>query len=164
MNNKVTTKIEHIWSVLCQTSLIDIDTNNLSLLNIVEQLTVSSVPQITPTVKDGLKVQKKGGVESHNIPVSLEITSFFQRRDLGTGELKSDAMLTLLDPKGKILKENMFQIVFPNGSKRLRFRAKLNGIPITTPGEYRFLLKIKDGKNFREVSSLPVDIKIEVKI
>lgn len=164
MSNKVNTKIEHIWSALCQTSLIDTDTNNISLINIVEQLTVSSIPQIAPTTKDGLRVQEKGNFESHNIPVTLEITSFFQRHDLSAGELKSDAMLTLLDPKGKILKENPFQIIFPSGAKRLRFRTKLNGMPITVPGEYRFILKIEEGKDFSEVSSLPLDIKIEAKI
>ncbi|HAT68128.1 MAG: hypothetical protein A2481_00560 [Candidatus Yonathbacteria bacterium RIFOXYC2_FULL_47_9] len=157
MNEKENNKIEHLWSVLCETALIDNETNNISLLNIVEQLSISSVPQVAP-------VSKEGTTEISTIPIKFEIVSFFQRRGVNTSNLEVDATLTFLDPKNKIIKDGQFKILFPKGMKRLRFRTKMNGLPVTTPGEYRFLLKIKEGKDFHEISSLPVDIKIEAKI
>jgi len=37
-------------------------------------------------------------------------------------------------------------------------------MPITISGEYRFILKVKTGKDFHEMSRLPLDVKIEAKI
>ena len=156
-------KIEHIWSVLCSNSSVDIDTNSLSIFNVVEQLNIQSIPKVV-SLHNNNSSPKEAGQESSVIPVTFEIVSLFQRQDPEADKLLNDAILALIDPRGKILKENNFQIVFPKGSKRLRFRTKLGGMPITISGEYRFILKVKTGKDFHEMSRLPLDVKIAAKI
>ncbi len=155
MNKK--NRIEHLWSVLCETALIDSETNNLSLLNVVEQLNISSIPQIAP-------IPTKGIVGIPVISTKLELVSFFQRKNTEKEELEIDATLILLDPSNKVIKEGQFKIQFPKGMKRLRFRTKINGLPITIPGEYRFNLSIKEMDEVTEICSLPMDVKIEAKI
>ena len=45
----------------------------------------------------------------------------------------------------------------------MRYRTKINGMKITTPGEYRIKLKLQDGNKLKEVADLPLEVKFEVK-
>ena len=68
--------INHIWSVLCQRSVIDSKSNNISLIDIFEKLEVNlSVP-----VSEG-----KNKVKKINVPVNYEIVSLwtYDKEDQG---------------------------------------------------------------------------------
>jgi len=73
-------KIEHIWSVLCSNSSVDIDTNSLSIFNVVEQLNIQSIPKVV-SLHNNNSSPKEAGQESSVIPVTFEIVSLFQRQD-----------------------------------------------------------------------------------
>jgi len=36
--------LEHIWSVLCSRSVIDSETNNVSIQDVIEQITINAEP------------------------------------------------------------------------------------------------------------------------
>jgi hypothetical protein len=142
-------KIEHLWSVLCATTMVDRETNSLSLMNLVDQLNIDKE----------LQSIKKLPI---NIPINFEMVSLFQRLDKWEEkELEIDSVIELLDPQGKLLTHFDFKINFPKGAKRLRYRLKISSVMMTTEGQYQLILKIKDGNLLREVTKLPLDIKFQ---
>lgn len=140
--------MQHIWSVLCRTSQIDIDTNNLSISNVFEQLVV------TLDQKDS---EKK--IESVNIPIEYEVVSLWVK-ETQEKKIKAEIMLDIVDPHGKILKSFTQIGEMPETMKRLRTRFRIQGLGLTTSGIYKFIVKIKeeDKKDFRVVSEVPLEV------
>ena len=144
--------MNHIWTVLCQKSSIDIETNLLSLFNCVEELSI---------VIDDIKAAEKNII----IPVDFQLVSFWIIENP-----KQDNVLDirgeLLDPNGKVLNqfENRFEI--KAGVLRFRNRTNLQGLPVTEAGRYQFRLRQKKaGKNdFEVMADIPLDVKISYKL
>ena len=61
--------IKHIWSILCKESIINQDDNNLSLIDVLEQLQVVAVPQ----------GEVKETEPSINVPINYELVTFLTR-------------------------------------------------------------------------------------
>lgn len=142
--------IEHIWSILCQKSVIDNDTNNLSLIDTLEELTV------------GLKVQSGIAIaEEVNVPIPYEVVSFWVRDD-SSATINPLLRLELFNPSNKKTKTFEHKIEFPKGTKRLRSRLKIIGIGVTIPGTYKFVVSIKEeeSKSFMKVAEIPLDVTI----
>ena len=144
------TKIKHIWSVLCKSSVIDQDDNNVSLHGVLEQLTVSLVPK-DPT----RKLDKMG------IPLNYEIVSMWQKIEktqVAMGEIE----YIFIDPKGKELLKNTQIMEIPKTSRRFRSRMKISGLPLTLNGDYAFQIRLKEkgSSEFKLVSELPLEIGI----
>ena len=60
-------KIEHVWSVLCEKSVIDSETNNLSLTNILEEIQIS--------------LKEKGIIDSSEktVPINFELVTMWRK-------------------------------------------------------------------------------------
>ncbi|MDD2680805.1 MAG: hypothetical protein PHE20_01725 [Patescibacteria group bacterium] len=142
--------MQHHWSVLCQSSVIDIDSNLLSLYDCLEELNVNT--------------QNQPGV-AINLPINFEVVSF-----LSDNQTKSNRKLTikaqLLDPKGKQINEFGGQLFFKEGSKRLRSRLKIQGLTLSESGVYIMRLHFEgiDGLDFKADCELPLEINISYKI
>lgn len=144
--------MKHIWSVLCQKSSIDIDTNMMSLFNCLEELNVV--------------IDRTGGAGEHVvIPVELQLVSFFSGENADSdGWL--DLRVEIVDPTGRILNafENRHEV--KKGFLRFRNRANIQGLPVTTQGRYifRLLRKADESRNFEVISELPLDVKLSYRI
>lgn len=138
--------IKHIWSLLCEDSSVDQETNKLSLRNVLESIEI--------------KVQ--GNLpEKMVIPISFEIVSFFTRADASTDEelhFKARLVNAEMDQLGK---DFPVDIKFPAKSNRLRSRLKIQGLPIKGEGKYAFIISIKTSKEkeYKTVAELPLEIK-----
>lgn len=144
--------MKHIWTVLCQKSSIDKETNLLSLFNCVEELSL---------IIDKTKAPKGDLV----IPIEFQLVSFWTVENPGKDnvlEMRGE----LLDPSGKTLTkfENKFNI--KKGVLRFRNRHNFQDLPITEVGRYiiRMMQKKEDKKEFETVIELPLDIKISYKL
>lgn len=144
--------MKHIWTVLCQKSSIDIETNLLSLFNCVEELSL---------IIDKTKAPKGDLV----IPIEFQLVSFWTVENSNKDnvlEMKGE----LIDPNGKTLNkfENKFNI--KKGVLRFRNRTNFQGLPITEAGRYiiRMMQKNEGKKEFEIVTELPLDIKISYKL
>ena len=58
--------IDHVWTILCSRAVIDRDTNNMSLLEVIEQLTLGDASP--PVEGEGLA------------PIQLELVTLWTRR------------------------------------------------------------------------------------
>lgn len=139
--------IKHIWSVLCRSSVIDKETNNISLYHVLEQLGVD------------IKINKTA--DYINIPIEYEIVSLWLKTD-HKKSLKADVKIEMVDPEKNINKTFNQIISMPSAMKRLRSRLKVSGLTLSIPGEYFFKIKIKEEgqDNYRAVAELPLEVNL----
>lgn len=143
--------IRHIWTVLCKNSVTDRDSNNLSINSVVEQINISK--------KQSTTAQKKESRGNLRIPTQLELLTLWSREDSEGRNV--DAKMQLLDPQGKVMINQEYQLAFEKGKKRLRFRMRMDGIIVSISGEYSFVISIReDKKEYRDKVQIPVDVRI----
>lgn len=138
----------HIWSILCQSSSVDRETNRLSLLNILEEISIK---------KD------KASEGKFFLPLEFEIVSFLERLDDNRkGDIIQEAEMGITDPSGGVLLKRPFELLFRKGFKRLRNRLKMNGLIITTAGIYTFFIRVRGHKGgaFQVIAEIPLAVKI----
>lgn len=143
--------IKHIWSVLCEKSVINQDDNNISIHGVLEELSVS----LTPENETGKLPEKFG------IPISYEIVSMWQRNK-NVESWKAEIKYIFVDSENEELLSSTQIIEIPKTSRRHRSRMKITGMPLSKEGDYTFQVKIKEegADTFRLVAELPLEIKI----
>jgi len=144
--------MKHIWTVLCQKSSIDFETNLLSLFNCVEQL--------------DLEIDKsKQLIENLVLPIELSLISFWIIED-SNQDNNLEMKYQLTDPNKKILNQFNYKFEIKKGSLRFRNRIHIQGLNISVPGRYTInIMQKKDGGigEFVEVLNLPLDVNITYK-
>ena len=134
--------IEHIWSVLCSRSVIDRDSNNISLVEVIEQLQVT-------------------GSSAGVLPISLELVTLWSRSHPERAA-KGLARLAVIAPDGSKSEPAEYQVNLTS-HQRLRGRARIQGLPIRGAGRYQFdvHIKVEGDEDWRKVASIPLDLSIE---
>lgn len=135
--------IQHIWSVACSHSSIDTETNNVSLLNVVEQ--------INPV---GLAADAKG-----ILPMQIEIVSLWMRDGVpgrGFARMVIEAPDSVLEPTDEMMID-----LSPEATTRFRSRLRLAGVPFEGYGIYWFRVEYREGpgEEWVEVARLPIEMK-----
>ena len=139
--------MKNIWSVICEKSIIDKDTNSISLFNSLEELNVN--------YSGDEKLEK---IKIKNVPISFEIVSLWFDEDIKK-DRKFEIMLEILDPNNEITNKSTQECIMEKGKKRLRTIAKINGISLTDSGLYKIIIKYKHGKTIKIASENPIDIE-----
>ncbi len=134
--------MKNIWSLVCQSSSNDAETNTVSLFNCVDEITFEIDP-----------------MENENkFSTSLRLVSLWLTESKTEDSL--DFKLEIIDPDKKNI--NVFQkkYSFKKGSPRFRNTVNLIGLPITKSGRYTFVVmeKPKNKKSYNKVSEIPIDI------
>jgi len=132
------------------------ETNNVSLLNIFEQLDVTLDNKIkdAPLGSGDLEVQ---------IPIDYEVVSLWHR-DSTNKEEECTIKIVLKNPDGNEKLSLNQKIILPVGMKRFRSRFRINGFFVSMEGDYRFLISTQDnvtGK-FIKVAEVPVYVNINI--
>ncbi|MDR3570841.1 MAG: hypothetical protein P4L81_01425 [Candidatus Pacebacteria bacterium] len=150
-----TKNLRHLFSVLCSSSVLSADTNNLSLNNLIEKFTV----QIT---KEMLEQKRLENANGYAFPFEFEIISRFSKKidDPVAFEIKYE----FVNPKGNTIAElppNNFGI--QKGIKSIRIRSKFSPLPVDDSGEYTIVVLIKEAgeEGFTEVDRIPLEINLE---
>lgn len=144
--------IKHIWTVLCQKSIIDNETNNFSLLDILEQINI--IANKLPPTKENDQVI---------FPFNFEAVSLWVK----TGEktsVKGQARVRIVTPDGQIGDGPTFSIDLSNKT-RFRSRVRFGGLPIKGSGQYKVLVQLKkeDATKWEDVASVPLQVVLEIK-
>jgi len=134
--------MKHIWSILCQKSIIDQDTNQISLINSLEQL----------------NLPKNFFGKTFLMEIHL-ISYFFTDKVAQEDELEQT--VAILDPQGNKLKELNSPIKMNKNSNKFRLRTIFDGINLTIPGVYKFTMSVKQGNSRIADSEVPLEIKIQ---
>src|SRR6266542_2525413 len=136
--------IEHIWSVLCSRSIIDSETNSISLLDILEQLQIASAP-----IPDGGVI---------NVTFNFELVSLWNRgRD--NEPSRGRGRILVQNPSHTIIGQSEFEIDL-SSHQGMRTRTKSPGLPVQQAGRHFFVIQFQGHSEteWREVAHIPLDI------
>jgi hypothetical protein len=154
MKNK---NIEHIWTIVCSRSVLDSETNNLSLNNVIEKFTV-------PLHKDDIEKSKKEGSVSFMINTEFEVVSLLRNTEKEKAGI-FDTRIRLLNPKGESLATAHEQkIALKEGVSNLRLRSRFNQLLVQESGVYTVVMDIKsvEETEYIQVGSIPLEVEINI--
>lgn len=139
--------MKNVWSVVCKNSIIDNESNSLSLLETLDEITVNYKDEID---HKALKM----------LPISFHVvTLWFDEND--KKDRKFSLSVEIVDPKGEVLNAFEQDCVIPKGRSRLRATSKINGFGFTDEGKYLITVKFKEGKEYIQVAETPVNIHLK---
>ncbi len=135
--------IQHFWTIACSRSLIDERTKNISLIDVLEEITLPP---------DFLKRHK-----INKLPLQLEVISFWGRAEEKV-PARGKGRLQFVDPNGEVLQEQEYDIVLDEFS-RSRTRMYVDELPLTSQGRYNFVVSLQnpDG-SWKILSELPIQV------
>jgi hypothetical protein len=133
--------IENVWAILCSNSVIDQETNNISLHNVIDQITVNAEP-----IPNGI------------LPITFDIVSSWIRK-YDDQPTEGTSRFTFRHPSGKIIILNELPIDLRN-NLRARQRIHLNNLLLEEAGRHIFLVELKDStsNNWKEVATIPLTV------
>lgn len=147
--------IEHIWTILCSRVITSRETNNVSLIEVTEELQLDL----------GTEGDKEGTDQSVvSLPVKLVLVSLWSRMedDKPVAGTAKDIMLT---PSGKTLGEHEFKIDLSDHARMRTMRSLVNlPIPVKESGKYRFRTELLDEETntWKAVSNIPLITNIKM--
>ncbi len=142
---------KHVWSVLCYKGAIHERTNQISLLDVIEQITI--VPQ--EKLPEELKAVP--------LKVNMELVSLWIRSDLSVPESLS-CRVRLVAPEGSKHYAKVLQLDLKN-YVRGRSTIQFDDIPFYGPGLYNFIVEQRHTANskaqkWRIAARVPLEIQI----
>lgn len=155
MRKTLSRKYKIEWALLCNHSVIDRDSNTISIHNVMEEIT------LRPTPKEVEKISSSGLAQKSGLALAFEFVSSLKREtDIGKKETVQ-AKLVVLDPSGKRLTSIPWGITFNPKIRRMRSRIKFNVLPFHGLGDYIFLqyLKPQVKGEFIEVARVELTVK-----
>ncbi|MBL6960578.1 MAG: hypothetical protein ISR59_05675 [Anaerolineales bacterium] len=134
--------IKHIWSVVCQGSIEDKSTNLLSIINILEELTIEGDPS-----------------SDKILPLPIQVVTLWTRTNSDI-PAQAESRYTFVSPSKTILKEQPLKI---NLSKYQRLRARVNFSMLNFTegsGIYTFCVEYRGNQTeeWTEKASIPIDV------
>lgn len=142
--------INHIWSILCRRSVIDSETNNISIIDALEQFVIDV------QAKSGKKLPNK-----INIPIDYEVVSFWTKSEVDS-YFKGKAKIDIVNPDNKLMKSFEQILEMPKDMKRLRTRVRINGFVAENTGIYRFIISYKhNDKSYKKLVELPLEVIVK---
>lgn len=141
--------ITHIWSVLCRESVIDSESNNMSLFNVFEQLQI----RISAPAPQN---------QSINVPLQYELVSMLHKDNKRLAE-KVEIEVSIINPDGEVVLTQPKEITFPAGLTRMRSRMRISGLKIDTEGEYIFRVRLKheNKKDYISEAEIPLEVTLQ---
>ena len=135
-----------VWAVLCHKSVIDKDSNQLSLFDTIEQLKIE--------VSEPLPAKAA-------VPLVAQLATFWTRTDLEAPE-KVPARIRFIAPSGKTLATSPFEVDVQSKPNH-RVIMKMQGLPVVGSGRYWFVVELKvTGGRFKPQARLPLDVSIDL--
>ena len=149
--------MNHIWSVISEKVTIGQDSNNLSLINIIEQLNISSsLEELTKATSS------ENGVV---VPFNLVFTSLWVKEEEELSEeVGLELQLKIIDPEQKTIGSIENKVVVKENHKRIRTRFKLDNFRVTGSGMYKLVILKKENDEYKEIKSIPLDISLKADI
>jgi hypothetical protein len=135
--------IEHIWSVLCSRSVIDYETNNVSIQDIIEQITINAEP-----------------TENGFLPIPMELITLWGRKKIDKPATGTERV-SFVTPSGKstIISESKIDL---SKVERHRQRVRFPGLPISEAGRHYFRVEFKEnGDQYHEVVAIPLAVQFQ---
>jgi hypothetical protein len=156
MLKKYMDKFTHRYSLLCQKTIIDSKTNNLSLIDIIEEIKLFVDKK---NYKD-VYGEEFGKGSNFEVPISFELVSAW----LNNKRSKSiDLIIKFVSPSGKRMLEHKPYFRVDEKKHVVRSSLKINGLKLEQKsGEYNFVIHYRDNNKakYKVVEKIPIQIKL----
>ncbi len=131
--------IKHIWSVFCRSASIDNQTNQVSLFNIIENISVM-------TALDNL-----------DLPMHFSLVSLWGID--GEEKCRGEMRAYYRYPEGNLSRSTELEIELDEAKSFQRTRIDSQGIRLTKPGIYHFIVELQQGDEaWVQVADLPFHV------
>jgi len=133
--------IDHVWTVVCSRAVTDRESNNVSLQNVVEQITIRGEP-----IPDAM------------VPIPLDVVTLWVRANTDIPS-RGYTRLIFLSPSGTVI-GSLESEVDLSEYERYRTRTHFQGLPVTEPGRYTFRVELQnEGESeWHQVALIPLRI------
>jgi hypothetical protein len=144
--------IDHVWTVFCTRSVIDKDTNNVSLFEVIEK--ISAAGKVTK------EREKKGAMPA--IPLNAQLVTLWARQDPSVPE-SGRARIIFESPSQKVLFQFEYEIDLSSFA-RTRSRGSIATLPVPESGWYKFRVQLlTKSDTWQEVACIPLEVEVELK-
>lgn len=150
--------LEVKWALLCKSASIDQQSNQVSLFNILEELTLNKSPLGNSIVKKSSSFPEKTQIPGEfSLVVQLERTT-----RSGSPGFQPEMEIKIMDPNDEIIATHSLPLRFDEGKNRLRAIVRFNAFIVKTPGTYNYVISIRSSKLevFEEKARVPIEVKI----
>lgn len=142
--------MRHLWTIVCLRAVLDRYTNRLSLLEVIDELTIVAGQKVPSSLE-----------EKAALPLHLEVATQWERSDLKIpegGEYRIE-LVTPTQETGAVGELRVDLTAAPRSRVILRF----DRLPLAGLGRYRFVVhKKEDGQSDWEVvDEVPLYLKLE---
>lgn len=135
-----------LYALCCMRPLVDSTTNNISAIDILEEITMTKPQTIFGLPLSIVTLWKR--------EEKTEVNEYFKYR------------IKFVDPSGQ--EQKMFEAndnVIPQEISRLRSMYTIGGIPFKDDGPYNIVIELESSSQWAEVATLEIDVKhIEDKV
>lgn len=144
-------KMQCIFATLCRGTSVDRQSNNLSIFNVIEQITLTPPKNAQKSELEKIKV----------VPVEYQLVTFWKAIG-GLMPKTLDIQIDFIDPVGDITQSGSHAIKLDEPKGRLRTIMEIKALKVTQPGDYTVVIKAKiPGQDeFLEYSRFPLELKI----
>jgi hypothetical protein len=122
----------HIWTVLCEKSLVDPRNQVMSLIDLTESLSQEGLGQ---RLEEALRLGKKGTL----VDVELQLVSWWYRSDLGEATLQ--VRFVLRNPVEKEVFTQPATMVWKKDATTLKITVNIDRFPVTMLGLHWFVVE-----------------------
>lgn len=140
--------MRHIWTILCKRAILDRPTGNISLIDVIEEITVKEPKQ------DSEEQDKKV------INANFSLVSYWRK----SSSNKESMVLKVIEeaPDGEELRSVEKELAIPEKKNKLRIHFAFKELIVTDSGEY--LIKVYRRSNqddYNMVSEMPIEINLQ---
>ena len=146
--------VKHKWSILCNNSIIDDETHNLSIINIVDQLTIG--------IKKELWDKKKSNDLGFVVSIPLQLVTLWSK-DKGE-KIDAEVKYEFINAKSVVLHTMTHGLLIDEQFKTMRYRASITNLNVIESGSHTFVVYIKEKgkKEFKKVEEVALEVVLNI--
>ncbi|MFB2970995.1 hypothetical protein ACE1CD_18650 [Aerosakkonema sp. BLCC-F183] len=139
--------INCVWAMLCEKSIINQETGNISLIEVMEEIFVPPPPESEETLF---------------LALAFELVVFWKKQESSNQEDKYKFRLKIVSPSKKTLLEGEREIDFTENLKTFTVIA-FGGLPVAEAGLYEFQIQMPSDAEtqWQNVSVVPLEVNYE---
>ena len=137
---------KHVWSVLAQRVIQDRTSNQLSLIDLIDVISVKF--DRPPDSEKQLAFQ-----------LNLQLVSSWMRSNPATPE-QGTTRLSVVSPTGKRSVGSGELLIDLRTTPNARTIFRTGKLPYTGPGTYGFVVELRQGKSWKRVASVPFEVEV----
>lgn len=133
------------WAILCEKTLTDQESNQLSLIEILEKIEIPKFEE-----KDFPVFYQSG----------FDLVTYWKESENDEHEDIEEFRIVIDSPVGETLLENEYPLRYEGGETRIVSKFHFPGLPISGEGTYLFKIEIptKTGDEWEEVSRIALEV------